>query len=236
MDSAELHAWIKKQLEAAMDPAFRDGQRRFFRHEIQTQGVRAPRQRQIAAAAYRDWKTWPVKQRDALCDALWQSGWMEEQGIAILLYRRLVRQSGAREFRLFESWIDRYVDNWAHCDGVSSWLLAGCIANEPALMDKLPPWTLSVNRWKRRAAAVSFLQEAKRGQHTEAVLAIADRLLDDTDDMVQKGTGWLLKEAYPAKPREVTTFLEARKHRPARLLLRYAAEKMTPEDRARVLG
>ena len=30
--------------------------------------------------------------------------------------------------------------------------------------------------------------------------------LDDTDDMVQKGLGWLLKETYPMKPREVIQF------------------------------
>ena len=38
---------------------------------------------------------------------------------------------------MFEHWVDRYVKNWAHCDGVSTWLLAACIANQPALADRL---------------------------------------------------------------------------------------------------
>ena len=91
------------------------------------------------------------------------------------------------------------------------------------------------NRWKRRAAAVSFLQEAKHGRNTDRILAIAGTLLEDQDDMVQKGVGWLLKETYPAQPKAVTGYLVANNARPSRLLLRYAAEKMTVADRKKVL-
>jgi 3-methyladenine DNA glycosylase AlkD len=51
---------------------------------------------------------------------------------------------------------------------------------------------------------------------------------------VQKGVSWLLKEAYPARPREVVEFLKRRRDWP-RLVLRYAAEKMTAQDKARIL-
>jgi 3-methyladenine DNA glycosylase AlkD len=53
--------------------------------------------------------------------------------------------------------------------------------------------------------------------------------------MVQKGVGWLLKETYPKQPREVVEFLQPWKARAPRLLLRYAAEKMTARDREAVL-
>ena len=145
------------------------------------------------------------------------------------------RTAACAEFRLFERWIDRFVSNWAHCDGVATWLIAASIANEPSLMDLLPPWTRSSNRWKRRAAAVSFLQEGKHGRNTERILEISESLLEDPDDMVQKGVGWLLKETYPSKPREVVSFLASRRTHPSRLLLRYAAEKMSPADRGQVL-
>ncbi len=59
--------------------------------------------------------------------------------------------------------------------------------------------------------------------------------MTDEDDMVQKGVGWLLKETYPKRPREVVAFLEPWRGRTSRLLLRYAAEKMTPADRGEVL-
>jgi 3-methyladenine DNA glycosylase AlkD len=135
------------------------------------------------------------------------------------------------EFKLFERWIDRYINNWAHCDGVASWLLAACVANEPALKHDLVAWTASSNRWKRRAAAVSLLQEAKKGRSSEEIFRIAKDLANDKDPMVQKGVGWLLKEAYPKRPEAVVEFLA--ELQPPRLVLRYAAEKMTASDKAR---
>ncbi len=49
--------------------------------------------------------------------------------------------------------------------------------------------------------------------------------------MVRKGVGWLLKETYPKKPREVLEFLEGWRAQAPRLVLRLAAEKMTDKDK-----
>ena len=236
MRSETLLAEVRRQLTAAVDPVYREGAQRYFKETIELYGVRAPEIKRIAASVWREWKAWTCAERDAFCKALWQNGLSEEAGIAIYLYRRVGKTCGRREFKLFECWINRYVHNWAHCDGVSGWLLAASIGNEPELIDKLPSWTRSRNRWKRRAAAVSLLQEGKQGRHTDRIFEVASLLLPDHDDMVQKGTGWLLKETYPKKPAAVVAFLEPRKHIPTRTLLRYAAEKMTPADRQRVLG
>lgn len=54
--------------------------------------------------------------------------------------------------------------------------------------------------------------------------------------MVQKGVGWLLKETYPKKPGEVMRFLMPLRESTTRLVLRYAAEKMSGKDKARLLG
>jgi 3-methyladenine DNA glycosylase AlkD len=60
--------------------------------------------------------------------------------------------------------------------------------------------------------------------------------MEDEDDMVQKGVGWLLKETYPKRPSDVVRFLLANRTKTTRLVLRYAAEKMTAADKARVLA
>jgi 3-methyladenine DNA glycosylase AlkD len=232
--AAELAASIRARLEALAQPAFAAGASNFFREPVDVLGVRSHDLQKVVAEAYRTVKKWPAAERNRLCALLWEGGKMEEGVLVAHLYRRFAKQCAGPEFRLFERWMDRYVRNWAHCDGVSSWLLAACIANEPALMDSLPAWTRSKNRWKRRAAAVALLQEAKQGRSTGAIFAIAAMLRGDPDDMVQKGVGWLLKETYPRRPREVVRLLTSWSGAP-RLMLRYACEKMTPADRARVL-
>jgi 3-methyladenine DNA glycosylase AlkD len=229
-------ARIRTELRAHASEEFRKGVEQFFREPVQAYGVRAPEIKAIARTACREMKGWPAAAREKCVGELWKSGRLEECGVAIVICRRFAREYGAREFRLLERWIDRYVHNWANCDGVASWLLAAAIANEPALIGELAAWTRSRNRWKRRAAIVALLQEAKMGRHTAAVLETAGLLLEDADDMVRKGVGWVLKEAYPKRPKEVMGFLLPRAERTPRLVLRLAAEKMSAADRAALLA
>jgi 3-methyladenine DNA glycosylase AlkD len=105
-----------------------------------------------------------------------------------------VREFARLAYRELKQWLDRYVGNWSHCDGLSTWLIAASIANRPELMTKLARWTKSTNRWKRRAAAVSLIQEAKQGRNTQTIFRICRMLRGDTDDMVRKGVGWLFKK------------------------------------------
>jgi 3-methyladenine DNA glycosylase AlkD len=182
MTSSELLASIRKRLAALACPNHRDGMTNYFKGSIVAYGVRTPEVRRLASGNWKIFKEWSPDERERFCETLWKDGWFEEGALAIYLYRRLAPRCGAREFRLFQSWIERHVGNWAHCDGVASWLISASIAKEPELMDKLPPWTMSRNRWKRRAAAVSLLQEAKMGRSTSHVLGIADAMLDDADD------------------------------------------------------
>jgi 3-methyladenine DNA glycosylase AlkD len=232
----DLVAYIRAELAARVDEAFRAGAARFFKETIDLWGVRTVDLQRIIRSAAAAARKWPSAECERFAELLWQSGKFEEGVIAIHVLRRFAKRYGAREFCLFEGWISRYVHNWAHADGVASWLLAASIANDPALAARLPAWTRSRNRWKRRSAAVAFLQEAKAGRHTEAILDVADRLAEDTDDMVRKGLGWLLKESYPRRPGAIIEWLAANKHRLARLVLRLAAEKMTPAHRQALMG
>lgn len=226
---------VDARLKSLADPVFAHGQQQFFQHEVDTYGVRSPQVHQVAREVYAAIKKWTKAERNRLMEELWKLRCLEAGAVVCYVYRRFAAQCGVDEFRLFSRWLDRYVNNWAHTDGVSTWLLAACVHNEPALIGELTAWTESKNRWRRRASAVALLHEGKAGRHLEQVFAIADRLLDDRDDMVEKGVGWLLKETYPHNRQAVVRFLLPRRGRASRTTLRYAAEKMTPADRARVL-
>lgn len=228
---------IRFAFDRAADPGRAEGAERFFKDQpIVMRGVGARDIHRVARDFYPCVKKLSLAGRDRLCTALWASGRHEEGALVCYLYRRFAKRCGVREFALFTRWLDRYVHNWAHCDGLALWLLGASIANEAALVDKLDAWTRSKNRWKRRAAAVALVYSAKRGEHTRGILRIARPLIEDADDMVQKGVGWLLKETYPERPKEVVRFLVANRERTTRLVLRYAAEKMPAADRARVLA
>jgi len=229
---------VRAQLRSLADHRVRISQDRFFTAEQRpdSYGVASPDVKRIAREIYRRIKPWPTADRDRFCTALWESGKNEEGSLVCYVYRRFAKSCGGREFRIFTRWLDRYVHNWGHTDGLSLWLLGASIANDPTLIDHLDAWTKSKNRWKRRAAAVALVPSARRGLHTREIFRIAEPLIPDEDDMVRKGVGWLLKETYPKKPVETVKFLLPRKEKASRVVLRYAAEKMSAVDRERILA
>jgi len=81
----------------------------------------------------------------------------------------------------------------------------------------------------RRAAAVSLIIPARKGKFLHDILEIADILLLDKEDMVQKGYGWMLKEASKKNQREIFEYVFKKRSVMPRTALRYAIEKM-PAD------
>ena len=65
----------------------------------------------------------------------------------------------------------------------------------PNQVSTLKKWAKSKNMWMRRAAAVSLIIPAKKGLFLKDIFEIADILMMDKEDLVQKGYGWMLKEA-----------------------------------------
>jgi 3-methyladenine DNA glycosylase AlkD len=70
----------------------------------------------------------------------------------------------------------------------------------------------------------------------DEVQQITQALLADKDDMVQKGLGWLLRETARFDGARTTPLLMSIRATAPRLVLRTACERLTAEDRARVLA
>ena len=101
--------------------------------------------------------------------------------------------------------------------------------DDPGNVESLVMWTGSESRWRRRASAVSLVPIVRKGDLFEDSFRIADRLMTDGDDMVQKGVGWMLKEASKVHPQEIHDYLVKWKPDVPALTLRYASEKLPKE-------
>ena len=102
----------------------------------------------------------------------------------------------------------------------------------PELVPRTYTWRKSRNRWLRRASAVSLIIAVRKGDLLGEIIAVAETMLLDKDDMVQKGYGWALKEASNCYPDEVFAFVMERRDLMPRTALRYAIEKLPPKRRA----
>jgi 3-methyladenine DNA glycosylase AlkD len=109
------------------------------------------------------------------------------------------------------------------------------LALYPDLISKTRKWAKSENRWFRRAAAVSLIVPVRDGLLLKEVFRTADILLTDDDDMVQKGYGWMLKEAGNVFPDEVFAYVMKHKAVMPRTALRYAIEKYPPAKRKQAM-
>jgi len=222
-------AAIRRDLKDNIDPKTRANFPRFFKGEILYYGVKVPT---VVRIAKKYWKEVQVRDKQeifSLCEELYKSGYCEEAFVVSTWAALLSPRFGSGDLLVLRHFIDTYITNWAACDGFCNHAVGNFIEKYPDCIEELKRWTQSVNRWMRRAAAVSLIVPAKHGKFLGDVFAIADLLLADTDDMVQKGYGWLLKEVSRQHTSEVFGYIMRNKKVMPRTALRYAIELM-PKD------
>lgn len=215
---------IREELERFADPGIRKSSQRFFREPVTCYGMKTATATAIAK------KYWAgVRSRDkqeilSLCGELYRSGYLEESFIAPEWARRLSPRYDREDIAVFRHWIGTSITNWASCDGLCTHAVGDFIGRFPESAGELMQWTQSGNRWLRRAAAVSLVVPARHGKFLDESIPVAKLLLTDGDDMVQKGYGWLLKEASRKHPDEVFSFVMEQGEKMPRTALRYAIE------------
>jgi len=222
---------VRKALKAQADEAVRISALRFFKgdNKVKLHGVKSADTGKIAKAHFAEVKELSKEQLFALCETLWQSGYLEESGVACEWISRVHKDLKPKDWTLFDRWIDAYITNWATCDTFCNHTVGAFLEMYPQYVKKLKTWAKSKNLWKRRASAVSLVVPARKGLFHEEVFALAEILLLDSEDMVQKGYGWMLKEAGNFDEQTVFQFVMKHKAVMPRTALRYAIEKMPKE-------
>lgn len=226
---------IREELGNMADPEIRKSSRRFFKEEIQCYGTKTGDVTALARKYWKELKTRPKKEIFALCEDLYRSGYLEESFIVSVWAHALAKQYEKEDLATFRRWIDTYISNWASCDGFCNHTMGEFFEQYPDSVEELKRWTQSENRWMRRAAAVSLIVPAKHGKFLDESLEIADLLLTDQDDMVQKGYGWLLKEASRQHVHEIFAYVVRNRRHMPRTALRYAIELMPGDLRAEAM-
>lgn len=209
---------------------------RFFKEEVASRGWYTHELRKLAVRFRRQMvNDYGMDFAVQVGDKLFRGRVLEEKIFAVLMLQGETESFGTKEFKLFESWLAR-VSSWADHDGLVHYLIGPMLLTEPRRTKAVFRWAKSRNRWHRRAAAVALIHSARKRTGLEQVIKVANALLKDEDDMVQKGLGWLLREAAKADPERTVSYLIAIRETAPRLVLRTACEKLSAAERARVLG
>lgn len=213
---------------------------RFFKpaERVYSYGIAAPRLRVMLRELYgtvrRDWRS-----SDAVAFAERMLGDRSIEGriLGIELVGRFGRRATPALLGRARHWLaSGRCDNWSLTDDLSLRVLGPLLRRYPRLLPGLRAWARHPSLWVRRAAAVSLVPLARRGERLDAAYRIATTLLRDKEDLIHKATGWLLREAGKTDRRRLETYLRAHGRRLPRTALRYAIEHFPAARRWAILG
>ena len=226
---SSLHALLD-QLRAAGDPEdalflqrfFKTGPGGYAEGDVFI-GVRVPVVRRLARQAD------PLPLADIL--RLLASRIHEERLLAlVVMNRRFERGDEAVRREVYDAYL-------AHRDCINNWDLVDVSApNIPGawLLDHprgiLDTLVESPVLWDRRIAVLATFTLLRAGQFDDTV-RLCTRLLNDPEDLMHKACGWMLRECGKRDLAVLRTFLRAHSASMPRTMLRYAIEKLPPEER-----
>ena len=226
MNNLEIITEIRTNLNNYIDPKTKKTSQNFFKEKIKAHGVKTSIVTRISKESFKQIKDLNNEDIFSLGEELLKSGFLEESFITFKWANYLSKNFKKKDFKILEFWLDKYVTNWASCDTLCNHPIGNFIMMYPDYIVNLKEWTKSNNRWVRRGSSSSLIIPARKGLFLNDIFEISSLLIEDKDDLVQKGYGWMLKEASRLHQDEVFNYIINNKKIMPRISLRYAIEKM----------
>lgn len=189
----------------------------------------------------------PAQYWDA-CGALIESEYGEEKELGVRLLARKVKQKADKltpaALRDFTPTVYRGVNNWSTCDSFCSRVLRPMLEDEwhargekSTTLAVLTDWNKGDSLWQQRASCVALVIPARHGMFIKQSFEHVERAVESSDErFVQLGAGWLMRElTVVSKDRAIQSLLNNGRLHWSREGLRYAVEKLKPEERQRIL-
>ena len=227
MDFPEL----KETLRSIASPERAEVTRSFFKmgpgeysEGDQFLGIRIPDLRSLVKNAN------AVTLRQAV--TLLHSEWHEERFMGILLMENRFERAGEESLQeeIVKAYLanTRWVNNWDLVDASAPSILgAWLLTRKRSVLSEL---VRSENLWERRIAIVSTLTLIRAGEFSDT-LRLTERLLSDSEDLMHKACGWMLREVGKKDRNILISFLGKHASGMPRTMLRYAIERFPQQER-----
>ena len=166
-----------------------------------------------------------------LGDMLVKSGKYEEASFAISFISQFQDEYTPQTLERLGSWLADGIRNWAHTDILAGGPLSIFFIKKIVPLGAFSAWRQSPSKWMRRAVPVTLIELLKAGFPLKSLLDFIEPMMSDEEKVVHQGLGWFLREAWKVESTPVEEFLLRWKDRCARLIIQYATEKMSPEQK-----
>ncbi|MFI3315908.1 MAG: DNA alkylation repair protein [Rikenellaceae bacterium] len=226
---------IKEQLLLLGSPEKAAKQQRFFKcgkgeyaEEDRFIGITVPELREVAKML-----------REVDSDEIWcllQDKYHECRMLSLfVLVERYRRGDEAQKETIYSGCLalTKHINNWDLIDVNCPKIIGEYLLNR----SRQPLYTLakSTDLWEQRIAIVSTLQLIRNNDFVDTI-AISEMLLYHPHDLIQKAVGWMLREVGKREITLLYNFLDRHHKTMPRTMLRYAIEKLSPEERAHYMA
>lgn len=148
---------------------------------------------------------------------------------------RSKKASAERRKELFDLYIKRHdrINGWDLVDRSAPYVVGGYLFDKPR--DVLYKLARSKNMWERRTAIVSTYYFIRKGD-LDDTFKIAEILVHDDQDLVQKAVGGWVREAGKKDRKKLLSFLDKYAATMPRTILRYAVEHLDKKQKEHYMG
>lgn len=205
---------------------------RFFKEEFLGYGLSAP---QVHNKVKELLKTGKIDLPTVLeaAPVFMESLKYEEISFTLLLLNGLWKQFTPETFRTISGWFAFSINNWAHADTLGMFVLPKFLEKKIVTPEDFSPWLNSPHKFQRRCVPVTLIKHVKKTREVMPAILFVEKLMTDPEREVHQGMGWFLREAWKINSAEVEPFLLKYKDSAPRLIIQYACEKMTAENKQR---
>ena len=226
---------IHTVLEKVADPVIAEHSQRFFKtgrgeygEGDRFLGIRVP----VLRKYVREFQG--ISQAEIL--QLLSSPFHEERLFALLVFvKAFERGDDAQREAIYKLYLDNlsFVNNWDLVDSSASSIVGSWLENK----DREVLYRLARSKvlWERRIAIMSTFHFVRNGDFADT-FAIAAMLMRDSEDLIHKAVGWMLREIGKRDVVAEKAFLKERYKEMPRTMLRYAIEKFPESERKRYLS
>jgi len=232
MTTAQLIQEIRSYCIANADAERLKKSQRFFKEEFVGHGLTAPQLYSKVKELQKEGKFDLPTVLEA-APILMKSGMFEEISMDLLLLGGLWKQYTPETFQTIGSWFSFSIYNWAHADTLGMFILPRFLDRKILEMNDFVPWLDSPYKFQRRCVPVTLIKHLKKTRQVMPSILFVEKLMLDSEREVHQGMGWFLREAWKISPAEVEPVLEKWKNTAPRLIIQYACEKMTAENKLR---
>jgi len=159
----------------------------------------------------------------------------EERLIAlIILVQKYAKSDESEKEKIFKFYISnrKGINNWDLVDLSAPKIVGVHLVNKDRQI--LFDFAKSKDLWERRIAILSTLPFIRMDDFY-TTLQIADILIEDEHDLIQKAVGWMLREIGKKNLKVEEDFLKSRYKKMPRTMLRYSIEKFPESKRKKYL-